>query len=73
MGVFTLKLIISSAHLLPEFLTAYALDIIIMMVGENITVMVVYEGARRVCKNYKCQKRGMRSIMTIYRMYQVQD
>ena len=64
-SVFTLNLIISSAHLMPVFLTADALNIIIMMVGATITVMVVYEESRKVCKKYKWRKRGMRSIMTI--------
>ena len=60
-----LNLILASAHLLPEFLTEYALNIIIIMMGDTITVMVVSEGARKICKKYKWQIRGMRSIMTI--------
>ena len=65
MGVFTLNLIIDSAHLLQKFMTTYYLNIIIIMVG-TITMVVVSKGARETFKIYKLLKRGMRSIMKIY-------
>ena len=52
LGFFTLNLTITSSHLLPEFLTADTLNIIIIIMGENITLMVVSEGARKICKTY---------------------
>ena len=65
MGVFTLNLIIDSANLIPAFLIADNLNIIIIMIGETITVMVVSGESRKTCKKYKWWKRGVRSIMTI--------
>ena len=65
MGIFTLNLIIYSAHLIPALLIADTLNIIIIMIGETITVMVVSGESRKTCKKYKWWKRGVRSIMTI--------
>ena len=73
LGILTLNLIISSAHLLPEFLTADALDIIIMMIVETITVMVVSEGSRKVCKKCKLEKTRYELNNDNYRMDQVQN
>ena len=50
LGVFTLNLTITSYHLLPEFLIADTLNIIIMMIGETIAMMVESEVARKICK-----------------------
>ena len=68
LGVFTLTLIIASAHLLPVLLTADNLNIIIMIMGETITMMFVSEGASKTCKKYKLHKRGIRSSMPIYEL-----
>ena len=65
MSVFTLNIIIASAHLLPVFLTSDACNIIIMMMGATIAVMVVSEVSRKVFNKLKYRKRGMRSMMTI--------
>ena len=65
LGVFTINLIISSDHLLPEFITSYELNIIIIMMGETITMIVFSKGSRKTCTRYKWQERGMRSIITI--------
>ena len=48
MGIFALNLIIAIAHLLPKFLIADTLNIIIIMMRVTITVMVVSERARNI-------------------------
>ena len=56
-----------------EFFTAYALNIVIIMMGATTTVMVVYEGARKVCKKCKLAKTRYEVNNDHFRMDQIQD
>ena len=47
---FALNFIVSSSHLLPVFLTTDEINIIVIMMGDTITVMMLYEGYRKTCK-----------------------